>query len=216
MTVRQQLVASDFFSHMSERNLDRLGGICLPKKIARRDTLFLEGQEGSLFFLLVDGRIQLYRLNPDGREVSIKVVGPGDVFAEVILFEEDHYPVCAAALTDCDLLAIPSIQFVCLLEDQEFRNDFITLLMKKQRYLTRRIMYLTSNDVESRFLGFLDEQYGREGSYTIQISKKDIATAIGATPETLSRLIQRLTAAGLISWQGKRLTVDESCWDGLP
>lgn len=200
---------------MADRNLSRLGEICLPKKITRRDTLFLEGQEGGLFFLLVDGRIQLYRLNPDGREVAIKVVGPGEVFAEVILFESDHYPVCAAALTDCELLAIPSIQFVCLLEDQEFRNDFISLLMKKQRYLTQRIMYLATNDVESRFLGFLDEQYGRGGSYTIQISKKDISTAIGATPETLSRLIQRLTSAGLISWKGKRLTVDESCWEAL-
>ncbi len=215
MTVPKQLVESAFFSNMSVRNLDRLGEICLPKRIVRKDTLFLEGQEGGLFFLLVDGRIQLYRLNAEGREISIKVVGPGEVFAEVILFEEDRYPVCAAALTDCELLAIPSFQFVCLLEDQEFRNDFITLLMKKQRYLTHRIMYLTSNDVESRFFGFLAEQYGRGGEYTMQISKKDISTAIGATPETLSRLIQRLTADGLIVWQGKRLSVEESVWETL-
>ena len=74
-------------------------------------------------------------------------------------------------------------------------------------------MYLTSNDVESRFFGFLEEQFGRREEYEIQISKKDISTAIGATPETLSRLIQRLTSAGVIEWAGKRLRVGEANWD---
>ena len=107
MDIRDRLVESDFFSSLTAKNLGVLAEVCLPKRISRHETLFLEGQEGALFYLLVDGRVQLYRLNADGREIAIKVVGPGEIFAEVILFEENHYPVCAAALTDCELLAIP-------------------------------------------------------------------------------------------------------------
>ena len=133
MDIREQLRQSDFFSSLSPKNLRMLADICLPKRAARRETLFLEGQQGGLFFHLINGRIQLYRLNAEGREIAIKVVGPGEIFAEVILFEADRYPVCAATLTDCELLAIPTFQFGCLLESPEFRNDFIVMLMKASR-----------------------------------------------------------------------------------
>ncbi|MBT3271678.1 MAG: Crp/Fnr family transcriptional regulator [Spirochaetales bacterium] len=213
MDIKHKLLESDFFSSLSHANIELLAEICIPKQASRHETLFLEGQEGGLFFLLLSGRIQLYRLNADGREIAIKVIGPGEIFAEVILFEVDTYPVCAATISDCGLLAIPVFQFSCLLENPDFRDDFISMLMKKQRYLTSRIMYLTSHDVEARFFGFLEEQFGRQSEYLIALSKKDISTAIGATPETLSRLIQRLTLENLIMWKGKKLQVDEACWD---
>ena len=212
MNIREKLTESDFFSSLSSNNLDLLAEICIHKRVDRHKTLFLEGQEGALFYLLLSGRVQLYRLNDDGREVAIKVVGPGEFFAEVILFEKDSYPVCAATIAPSEMLAIPVLQFSCLLENSDFRNDFIAMLMKKQRYLTDRIMYLTSHDVETRFFGFLEEQFGRKVEYDINLSKKDISTAIGASPETLSRLIQRLTSIGAIRWKGKVLEVDESSW----
>ena len=213
MNIRESLKDTDLFSALSPKNLEILAQICIPKRAKKRETIFLEGNEGSRFFVLLKGRVQIYRLNPEGREVVIKVINPGEIFAEVVLFEREEYPVCAAALSDCDLLSIPGLQFKCLLENEAFRDEFIAILMGKQRYLTERIMYLTSRDVESRFFGFLDEQYGRRKEYQIDISKKDISLSIGATPETLSRLIQRLSASGLITWEGKRLRVDDSCWE---
>ena len=216
MDLEQKLIASGFFGSLSPGSLAQLAQICIPKKTAKKTVLFLEGRQGGLFYVLLTGRVQLYRLSDEGREVAIKVVGPGEIFAEVILFEKDAYPVCASTLTDCELIAIPALQFSCLLENPGFRNDFIALLMKKQRYLTDRIMYLTSSDVEARFFGFLAEQYGLSGNFEINISKKDIATAIGATPETLSRLIHRLSSSGLIEWVGSSLKVDPSCLEELP
>ena len=135
MDIKHKLLDSDFFSNLSLANVDLLAEICIPKRASRHETLFLEGQEGGLFFLLLSGRIQLYRLNADGREIAIKVIGPGEIFAEVILFEKDTYPVCAATITECEMFAIPIIQFSCLLENPRFRDDFISMLMKKQRYL---------------------------------------------------------------------------------
>ncbi len=210
MSLENKLAGIEFFASLTAGSRKALAEICMPKKTKKREVLFLEGSEGGLFFLLLSGRVQLYKLSEEGKEVPIKVIAPGEIFAEVIIFEEETYPVCAVTLTDCDLIAVPALQFACLLENEDFRNDFIAMLMKKQRYLTDRIMYLTSNDAESRFFSFLVEQYGGSGDYEIGISKKDISTAIGVTPETLSRLIQRLGKSGIIEWEGKRLRVDTS------
>lgn len=208
MNTEDMLAAAEFFKSLPSDSLRALAEICIPRKEKKGDIIFLEGNRGSMFFQLVAGKIQLYRLSDEGREVAIKVVKPGEVFGEVILFERDSYPVCASAITNVELLAVPSIQFECLLENRQFRNDFVAMLMRKQRYLTDRIMYLTSSDAESRFFHFLKEQYGNSGTYTIQISKRDISTAIGVTPETLSRLIHKLSDQGILSWSGEKLQVD--------
>ncbi len=208
MNLQAALSEADFFKNLPAASLEQLAQICMTKEVKKRETIFLEGSRGGLFYQLVSGKVQLYRLSEQGREVAIKVVQPGEVFGEVVLFERDRYPVCASALTDCELIAIPSIEFACLLENQEFRNDFISMLMKKQRYLTDRIMYLTSSDAENRFFSFLIEHYGVSEEYEIGMSKRDISTAIGVTPETLSRLLNRLTQAKIIDWSGKRLKVD--------
>ena len=94
------------------------------------------------------------------------------------------------------------LQIGCLLVNDSFRNDFIAMLMRKQRYLTERILYLTSHDVEDRFFHFLVEQYGERDLYHMEMNKKDLAAAIGTIPETVSRLIKRLEAEGKISWDG--------------
>jgi len=79
--------------------------------------------------------------------------------------------------------------------------------MKKQRYLAGRILYLTSFDVEERFFRFLIEHYGTGGTYSVDMAKKDMASAIGTIPETFSRLINRLRGLGVIAWEGQTLTV---------
>ena len=76
---------------------------------------------------------------------------------------------------------------------------------------TERILSLTSRDVEERFFAFLEEQYGRRERYTIPMSKKDVAAAIGTIPETFSRLLQRLKAEGL-HWDGEELILTKGFW----
>ena len=82
----------------------------------------------------------------------------------------------------------------------------------QQRYLAERVRYLTSCDVEQRFAIFLRDQHGMKPVITPGIPKKDIASAIGATPETFSRLMQRLSAEGLVRWEGRALHVAEAFW----
>jgi CRP/FNR family transcriptional regulator len=163
-------------------------------------------------YILASGNIRVFKSGPGGKVSVIKIIGPGEIFAEVILFEEDEYPASAVALKKSLAYIIPKRQFSILLSDMAFRNDFIAMLMKKQRYLANRIHYLTSYDVEERFVRFLEEQYGKKQEYRILIPKKDIAQAIGATSETFSRLLKRMQKDGVMTVKKDKIFLKEKFW----
>jgi len=198
---------SAFFKGIAPENRRALAAVCHAVELKKHDGLFREGESGTSFYLLVQGRIQLHKTAPDGREVVIKIIKPGEVFAEVVLFEEPRYPVTATALTACLLLRILRRDLHQLLREEAFRNDFIALLMRKQRYLAGRIHQLTTLSVEERLLAFLREQYGHGPAITVTIAKKQIAAAIGTAPETLSRAIRRLAKQRVLTWRGKKLVL---------
>jgi CRP-like cAMP-binding protein len=203
---------SEFFQGVGRRSKELLSGICIAKNAAKKEMLFSEGERGHALYLLASGAVSLYKITADGKEVVIKVVRPGELFAEVILFEQDRYPVSAVAVNASRLFLLPKRRFYALLENVEFRNDFIGMLMKKQRYLAERIRYLTTNDVEDRFFIFIREQYGTHTTIVPTLSKKDMAAAIGTTPETYSRMLARLSGEGRISLHGKVIHLREGFW----
>ncbi len=200
---------TELFKGMSEDALARLAAKGKQRRFEQGDTLFVEGTKGSEFFLLMEGDVRLYKTSPEGQEIALRIIRPGEIFAEVVIFEDTTYPASAAALSAGSVFAMGRASFAELLEDNRFRNEFITMLMKKQRYLTERILYLTTYAVEERFFRFLIEHYGTSGVYRVDMAKKDIASAIGTIPETLSRLINRLKGLGVLLWEGNTLTVDK-------
>ena len=215
MNIEPYINQSPFFKGLSKQHHRELAEIANVKPVKKRDYLFHEGEQGSSMYLLVGGNSQLHKNTEDGREVVIRVIKPGDVFAEVVLFEKERYPVSARAVTNADVLVFPKEGIHRLLAEEGFRNDFIALLMAKQRYLTERIQELTTKDVEYRFFTFLRSQYGELETIKTPLSKKDIAAAIGTTPESLSRLIQRLTESEIIDWQGKEIRILSDPWKWL-
>jgi CRP/FNR family transcriptional regulator len=216
MDVTFLLSQSQFFKGLSPENQKALASICISKTYQKREVIFHEGDNAHSVYLLASGNIQLYKISPDGREIVIKILKPGELFAEVILFEEKKYPVNAVPLRKSQVYLLPKMQFFCLLENHFFRNDFISMLMKKMRYLTDQIYQLTAFDVETRFWRFLEEQYGRREEYKITLSKKDIASAIGTVPETFSRMLFRLKKEGKASLEGMRLTLKKGFWAQSP
>ena len=142
----------------------------------------------------------------------IKVIKPGEVFAEVILFEEKRYPVTAVALNDVLVFKLLRRDLLGLLRQDDFRNDFIATLLRKQRYLAEKIRQLTSQDVEERLRDFLLEQYGEREQIAAEINKKQLAAAIGTTPETLSRLLQRLRNRKCLVWKNGIIRTTPVFW----
>jgi len=200
------LSGTEFFGTLTTDSRRKLADICLPKSLKKKEILFLEGDRGVALYLCARGTIQLYKQTSGGQETVIKIIRPGELFAEIILFEKERYPVSAMALEDSLVYILPRAQFECLLENSGFRKDFLGNLMGKLRYLAEQVQYLTAHDAEARFFRFL-KQLGIEDGKALKItlSKKDMAAAIGATPETFSRLIQRLTKEKKIIWKGREI-----------
>jgi CRP-like cAMP-binding protein len=207
MDISTLIVQSEFFRSLNPENRKRLAGLCLPRMLRKREMLFKEGDRGLALYLCARGSIQLYKETAEGQEAVIKVIRPGELFAEAILFEKDRYPVSAVALERSLVYLLPKNQFDCLLENPEFREDFLANLMGKLRYLAEQVHYLTALDVEARLFGFLKQQFGNRPEIHINISKKDVAAAIATTPETLSRLLLRLKDEGKLIWKGKTIQI---------
>ncbi len=213
MDLHAILKISELFSGLSDEALGHVTGRGKIMPAHQNSMIFLEGEQGDSFYVLIAGSVRLFKSAPDGREITVKLLAPGEIFAEVVLFEKDRYPVSAMAVTDTTLFAMGRAAFYSLLEVEDFRREFISVLMKKQRYLAGRILYLTAYDVEERFFRFIAEHYGRHGSYDLTLPKKEIASAIGTIPETFSRLIQRLTTRGIIRWEGSKLLLGDDFWE---
>ena len=201
-----------FFEGISRTSKETLAKFCLPCERPKQTTLFREGESGEAMYLLARGRVSLYKLSPEGHETVIKVIKAGEVFAEVILFEKRFYPVTAVTLTEILAFRILRRDLLHLLRQEDFRHDFIAMLLSKQRYLTEKIQQLTSQGVEQRLRAFLREQYGEREQIRAEINKKQLAAAIGATPETLSRLLQDLGRRKCLIWKQGVITVTPSFW----
>jgi len=206
---------TEFFGGLSTKSKELLAEIAIPKTLDKGQVLFSEGDKGFALYILGSGSVQLSKSGSEDKEVVVKIVQPGEVFAEVILFEKDRYPVTATALKTCAVFILPKQQFYCLLDNHQFRNDFIVLLMHKQRYLTERLMQFQSHDVDRRFFLFLKSHYGIKDRIHPGLSKKDFAAAIGTTPETLSRLLLRLKQDNLLQWEGKEIVISKEFWSSF-
>ncbi len=213
MDISRIIDQARFFEGISKESKEALSRFCMPAEKPKHATLFREGEPGEAMYLLARGRISLHKITPDGREIVIKVIKPGEVFAEAILFEKKFYPVTAVTLTGVLVFRLLRRDLLNLLRQEDFRNDFIAMLLRKQRYLADKIQQLTSQDVEQRLRAFLLEQYGEHSQINIEINKKQLAAAIGATPETLSRLLQDLKLRKELVWKQGIITVAPDFWN---
>ena len=201
-SVANYLTRIELFNGISAESKFLLASVCRIREFKKKETLFHEGEPGRAVYYLAGGDVQLHKNTPDGKEIVIKIVKPEELFAEAILFEKDNYPVTAVALSAATALLIPKLEFYTLLDKPDFRNDFIAVLMQKLRYLGERIQLISAHTLEERLIIFLQEHFGKKERIFCPLSKKDVAAAIGTTPETLSRLLLRLSESGALTWEG--------------
>ena len=215
MKADELLRKAELFSEASETARVRIAERGKPIVVEKDFFIFNEGDEGKIFYIVSAGSVKLVKNSFDGKEVLVRFVTQGETFGEVILFEKKEYPVTAIASEDCELFAIWKEEFLGLLDDVDFRDEFCSMLMRRMRYLAERVLYISAFDVEERFFRFLMERFGRCYEYTIMIPKKDIASAIGTIPETMSRLLMKLKQRGVIDWEGNTLKIQNGYWDKI-
>ena len=110
---KQQILRRIYlFSGIAEADLESLARMSVRKTFPRQATIFGEGQETQGFYLLITGQIKLVKSSPEGKEYIIRLVGPGETFAEAAVFAEISYPATAIALEDCQTLFFPKGPFL--------------------------------------------------------------------------------------------------------
>lgn len=198
------------FENLPPAQIEAVAEISENHMVKKKEQLFQGGAPGDRVYILVQGAIQLYNISREGKEVVIKVVKPGEMFGEVVLFERDTYPAYATVLKNSQLFSFKKSDFLHLLDEPAFRAAFISQIMKKMRYLTEQVHHIATLDVVDRLFLFFKEHHGDARSFNVGLSKKDIAAAIGTTQETLSRTIRKLAECGAISWEGKQVELRQT------
>jgi len=95
------------------------------KHVGKKQILFGEGEEAKGFYVILSGKVKLYKISPEGKEQILHVVSAPDAFAEAALFLEGSYPAFAEALAESQLLFFPKKDFVQLIE----RNPQLSINM---------------------------------------------------------------------------------------
>jgi CRP-like cAMP-binding protein len=206
MNIARFLEHSVHFSGLSAAARERLASVCRTREASRGDILFAEGTSAHSLYVLARGAVRLIKESAEGKTTVVRHVQPGELFAEVVLFERERYPATAESLTDSLAIEMPCGAVRVLLEDAPFRAEFISVLFRRMCYLSDRLQQLTSGTPEERFYAFLRERGGDRDSIRCELPKKDVAAALNITPEAFSRLLRRLEEENRLNWEDDRIT----------
>ena len=208
-SVRKAFDASPLFEGISESDRNDLLQIAFEKRVSRNTPLFHEGDAASGFYLVVSGQIKVFKLSPEGKEHILHIFGVGEPVGEVAVFSGKNFPAFASTLEDSRLLYFPRVRFLELAsrKPQILLNMLATLSQRLRRF-TQKIEGLSLKEVASRLAGVLLElpaEPTSPGSVRLQVTKGQIASQIGMTPETLSRTFQKMARQGLIRVERNRI-----------
>lgn len=212
MNIADEIGRCELFVGLPEDALDRISTLAFERPVGKAEVLFAQDEPGAAFYLLIRGAVKLYRAE-DGREVIIRMVRAGEMFGEAVLFGPERYPVYAEAIRPSRVIGVPRSPLLRLLDDHDFRDEFIAALIGRLRYLVDHIHVLSLPRLEDRFLRFLELRYGRRERYDLAVSRKDVAATLGVTPEAFSRLLSRMEEAHRAVWSGSTIRLSEGVWN---
>lgn len=181
-------------------------------RLRRDEMLFRQDEPADRFYLVRSGQIKLFRVGHDGNEKIIHLAGPGESFAEAVMFmRERNYPVHAAAVEDAELVAVPTGPLrdtLAASTDACFR--MLAQLSMRLRERVAEIEALSLQNGALRLANFLLRETPEAGApdvIRLSLSKKVIAARLSLQPETLSRLLRRFEERGLIRVSGPEIAV---------
>ena len=199
------------FNGLPENQLLAIKQIAVEKKVNKGEAIFSEGDEGKGFFVVLEGRMKIYKVSAEGKEQILHIFGPGKPFGEVPVFAGQKFPANAQAISKGRLLFFPRAAFVQLItENPSLSLNMLAIMSSKLREFTIQIENLSLKEIPARLASYLiylaDEQQSDE-LVTLMISKGQLASILGTIPETLSRIFAKLSSQGLINVQGPKITL---------
>ena len=203
------------FAGLREEELKRIRAIAIPKQVGKKEVLFSEGREAKGFYVILSGKIKLYKISPEGKEQILHVVSAPDAFAEAALFLEGTYPAFAEALMDSQLLFFPKRDFIQLIEkNPQLSINMIVSLSHFLKKFASLIEELSLKEVSSRIAKYLIDlslKQSKEGKgpreVELDLSKTQLASKLGTISETLSRTLAKMKAKGIIDVKKNRILI---------
>ena len=196
----------------------RFGQIASGAQVVRLDphqVLFQRGDRASAFYIVTEGQVRLFLESRGGEEKILAFMGPGQVFAEAVMFmESPTYPVSADSTEATTLISVLNGDFLAALKgDTRTCLRLLAGLSQRLHAQVQEIEELTLESAGSRLIRHLARRAVRDSTGGLRVhfdeTRQMLASQLAIKPETLSRLTRSLTAAGLIESDGRDIVIPD-------
>lgn len=218
------------FQEMTPHELERLAQGCRLTRLARGENVFRVGDPCEEFHVTVMGQVKLFAISPQGQEKVIELIGPGNSFAEALMFTGKPYIVNAQSLTDTLLLTIAKSAVVSEIErDARFAMRMLAGISRRLHGLVHDVQAYSLHSGMQRVIGYLlrdlpeeaddaaafsladaggaSAPQRRDWRVSLPASKATIASRLSLTPEYFSRVLRELEDAQLIEVDKRNIRI---------
>jgi len=209
------LAVLPLFSDLDRPELERLAAGCQLRRLGRGDMVFRVGEPCESFHVTVTGQVKLFGISPAGQEKVIELIGPGNSFAEALMFMDKPYFINAQALTDTLLLSVGKAAVLAEIQgDSRFALRMLAGMSRRLHGLVRDVQAYALDSGVQRIIGYLlrdqaddDSPPDRVLTVTLPVSKATVASRLSITPEYFSRVLHELEDAGLIAMDKREIRI---------
>jgi len=215
IVVKQILKATPLFAALDESEVNSMAERCGSRAFAAGEMLFAEGEPCKGLYIVVSGRVRIFKTAATGREQVLTVEGPGASVAELPVFDGGSYPASGAAMERTEVLFISraDLRALCL-EKPEVSLKMLQVVGQRLRRLVGIIEELSFTTVRHRLISWLLRAASTEGRrserglvISLHGSHQELAAQIGTVRELVSRNLARLQAQSFIEMSGREITI---------
>ena len=207
------------FSTLVESDLERIAEAAVPRHFEPGQVVFREGDSSDTCYIVRSGLTRAIREHGDGRVITLATFGPGDIFGELAMFEDERRSATVEATEPTDVVAVlgPDMRRL-MVEHPEISTRLVIALGRRLRESNERLTRQSFQTVQSRVATILSELVAHELAAREGVSESDVlliatqaelAQLAGSSRESASRFLAVLERAGVISQGRGRLTVHD-------
>lgn len=197
------------FDGLPEPHVRELLAIAREKDFSKSEIIFSEGDEGNGFYITIEGLVKIFKLSSEGKEQIFHIFGPGEPFGEVPVFSGKTFPANAEALQKTKALFFERKALIDIItRNPSLALNLLAVLSMRLRQFTLQIENLSLKEVPGRLaahLLMLHIEQRQKPTIDLEVSKTQLAALLGTIPETLSRILAKMAAQGLIDVQGRHI-----------
>ncbi len=200
------LMHAPLFSALDAEAATALRASMVESRVPRGDVIFAEGEPGDRMYVILDGKVKLGQKSVDGRESLLAVLGPGEVFGELSLFDPGPRTATATAVTDVVVIGLGHDNLRPWLAGRpEVAESLLQALAQRLRRTNETLADLVFSDVPGRVAKLLLEladKFGQPGPEGVlvhhDLTQEELAQLVGASRETVNKALADFTQRGWI------------------